>query len=82
MRTKSTLIYKSHSPIQKCSSIKRIPFQKTKKKKTNKIFIHSQTELGPQLHESKNDLLVEVILITRTSVVSLTPKFFLINIKI
>lgn len=81
MRTKSTLIYKSHSPIQKCSSIKRIPFQKTKKK-TNKIFIHSQTELGPQLHESKNDLLVEVILITRTSVVSLTPKFFLINIKI
>lgn len=80
MRTKSTLIYKSHSPIQKCSSIKRIPFQKTKKK--NKIFIHSQRELGPQLHESKNDLLVEVILITRTSVVSLTPKFFLINIKI
>lgn len=55
---------------------------KKQKKKTNKIFIHSQTELGPQLHESKNDLLVEVILITRTSVVSLTPKFFLINIKI
>lgn len=80
MRTKSTLIYKSHSPIQKCSSIKRIPFQKRKKKHTKILFTHR--ELGPQLHESKNDLLVEVILITRTSVVSLTPKFFLINIKI
>lgn len=59
---------------------KKNSIPKKKKKHTKILFTHR--ELGPQLHESKNDLLVEVILITRTSVVSLTPKFFLINIKI